>query len=44
VSSENFSYTPLPQTCDSTTADFVAMRWPVPDGCNLIHDNPEILS
>ena len=30
VSSEKFSYTPLPRACDSTTADFVAMRPPGP--------------
>ncbi|HEU0077752.1 MAG TPA: hypothetical protein VFQ76_08910, partial [Longimicrobiaceae bacterium] len=28
VPSENFSYTPLPRACDSTTAEFVAMRRP----------------
>ena len=40
VSSEKFPYTPLPRACDSTTAEFVAMRRPVPDSCNQIHEEP----
>ena len=40
---KKFPYTPLPQACDSTTASVVAMRRPVPDGCNQIREETENL-